>query len=180
MNRSTDKFQNHEELDLYFQDADHTDIKTIEGGVSLRQFIAAMLTCYPWWIVFLYRIREVLVKILGLVKHENPDIRTPINPEDLSFEPGEKASFFIVRAAKENRYWVAETPADKHLRAYFGVVAERSRFRLTRFHVFTSVKYLHWTGPVYFNLIRPFHHLVVSRMMRAGVTLIPIKKREDQ
>jgi hypothetical protein len=38
---------------------------------------------------------------------------------------------------------------------------------------FTDIKvvvhYKHWTGPVYFNLIRPFHHLVVSRMARAGL-----------
>ena len=92
-----------------------------------------------------------------------------IIPEDLTFKSGESASFFIVRNAKENTYWVAETPEDKHLKAYFGVVAEKLSSNLTRFHVFTSVKYIHWTGPVYFNLIRPFHHLVISRMMRAGI-----------
>jgi hypothetical protein len=74
-----------------------------------------------------------------------------------------------VRTAKEDIYWVSEAPEDKHLKAYFGVVAEKLSGRRTRFHVFTSVKYLHWTGPVYFNLIRPFHHLVVSSMMRNGV-----------
>ena len=128
-----------------------------------------MLSYYPWWIVFLYRVREILVNILGLVKHEKPEDLPNIMPEDLAFDPGEKASFFIVRTAKENIYWVAETPEDKHLQAYFGVVAEDLSDRLTRFHVFTSVKYNHWTGPVYFNLIRPFHHLVVASMMRNGV-----------
>lgn len=33
----------------------------------------------------------------------------------------------------------------------------------------TTVYYKHWTGPVYFNLIRPFHHLVVSRMAQYDV-----------
>ena len=32
----------------------------------------------------------------------------------------------------------------------------------------TVVHYKHWTGPVYFNVIRPFHHLVVRQMARAG------------
>ena len=74
-----------------------------------------------------------------------------------------------MKDAKENVYWVAETPEDKHLKAYFGVVVEKLSDSITRFHVFTTVRYIHWTGPVYFNLIRPFHHLVVSSMMKAGI-----------
>jgi len=115
------------------------------------------------------KFREFLVNILGLERYEKPEVLPSIKPEDLAFEPGENASFFIVRTAKENIYWVSETPEDKHLKAYFGVVAEALSNRLTKFHVFTSVKYIHWTGPVYFNLIRPFHHLVVSSMMKAGI-----------
>lgn len=157
------------ELNIYFQDIDYLDIKIIEGNATLREFISGMLSYYPWWLLMLLGIREILVNILGLVKHERPDELPDIKPEDLSFEPGEKASFFIVRNGKEDTYWVSETPDDKHLKAYFGVVAEHLEDGLTRFHVFTSVKYIHWTGPVYFNLIRPFHHLVVSRMMKAGI-----------
>lgn len=157
------------ELAGYFQQADHIDIKNIEGDIGLREFIAGMLSYYPRWIVFLYGVREVLVNFLGLVKHEKPEVLPVITPEALVFTPGENASFFIVVAAKENAYWVAVTPEDKHLSAYLGVVAEDLGDRRIRYHVFTSVKYLHWTGPVYFNLIRPFHHLVVSSMMKAGV-----------
>lgn len=157
-------------LDIYFQNIDYSDIKTIEGDASLRKFITGMLSYNPGWILVLYRIREIVVKILGLVKHEKPNELPSIKPEELSFKPGESASFFIVRNAKENVYWISETPEDKHLKAYFGVVSEKLGDRLTKFHVFTSVKFLHWTGPVYFNLIRPFHHLVVSRMMKAGVS----------
>ena len=164
-----EKIPNHSELKTYLQNADYTDIKTIEGEVDLRHFITAMLSYYPWWIVFLYHVREFLVRLLGLVKHEKPAILPSIRPEDLAFDPGENASFFVVRAAKEDMYWVAETPEDKHLRAYFGVITEKLNPRFTRFHVFTSVKYIHWTGPVYFNLIRPFHHLVVACMMRNGI-----------
>ena len=102
------------------------------------------------------------------------DALPSIKPEDLSFTPGEKASFFIVNRADENVYWVAETPEDKHLKAFFGVVAEPLNDTVTRFHVFTTVKYIHWTGPVYFNIIRPFHHIVVSSMMKQGVKPIDI------
>ncbi|MCP4630164.1 MAG: DUF2867 domain-containing protein [bacterium] len=48
----------------------------------------------------------------------------------------------------------------------YSVIKSRIRSldsKTNRFYVITVVHYKHWTGPVYFNLIRPFHHLVVSR-----------------
>jgi len=158
----------HEVLGRYFEGVDYTDVKTIEAKVPLRAFIAGMLSHYPWWIVALYRIREILVRTLGLVRHEKPEVLPNIDPEELAFEPGRNATFFIVCAALEDAYWVSETPADKHLKAYLGVVVEALADGRSRFHVFTTVTFLHWTGPVYFNLIRPFHHLVVWEMMKAG------------
>ena len=156
-------------FDSYFNDADHVDVKTIETDTDLRSFISGMLSYNPWWLVTLYRIREIFVRILGLVHHEQPDVLLSIRPDNLSFTPGEKASFFIVRDAEEDKYWVSESPEDKHLRAFLGVVEERLNQNDRRYHVFTCVTYLHWTGPVYFNLIRPFHHLVLRSMMKAGI-----------
>lgn len=152
----------------FFQNMDHTDIKTITADVSLRQFIAGMLAYHPWWMAILYGLREILVNLLGLVKHDLPDRPAMQRGDAISFTPGDKALFFIVRKAEEDHYWVAESPPDKHLVAYLGVVAQRLNNGMTRFRVFTTVRYLHWTGPVYFNLIRPFHHLVVDRMVHAG------------
>ena len=147
----------------------YIDVKSIEGQTSLRRFIASMLSYYPGWIVFLYRIRAILVKLLGLVKHPAPEALPKLAPQDVSFVVGEAVTFFTVWLAEEKHYWVGETPEDKHLSAYFAVVVEPMEGNRKRFHVATIVYYKHWTGPVYFNLIRPFHHLVVGRMMRAGV-----------
>ena len=161
------------EMAPLFERSDVVDIKTAEGHTTLRQFIAAMLSYYPWWIVLLYRIRTILVKILGLVEHEAPEVLPNLQAEDVSFVVGDAVTFFTVRLAKEETYWVGETPDDKHLSAYFGVVVEPVADNRRRFHVVTIVHYKHWTGPVYFNLIRPFHHLVIRRMMRAGLACHP-------
>ena len=128
-----------------------------------------MLSYYPWWVIQLYRIRKMLVRMLGLVKHEEPKELPNLQPEEVSFTPGKTVTFFIVRCAQEDLYWIAETPEDKHLKAYFGVVIEPKDDNINRFYVVTTVYYKHWTGPVYFNLIRPFHHFVVSHMARAGL-----------
>jgi hypothetical protein len=158
------------ELEKYFSKADFTDVKIFEGETSLRKFIASMLSYYPWWVVQLYRIRKLLVGILGLVKHEAPEHLPNLQPEDVSFTPGDNVTFFNVRSAREDIFWISETPDDKHLRAYFGVVKESVNNSINRFYVITTVFYKHWTGPIYFNLIRPFHHLVVSRMAQYGLT----------
>jgi hypothetical protein len=157
------------ELEKYFENADFTDVKVFEGQTTLRKFIASMLSYYPWWIVQLYRIRKLLVSILGLVKHKEPEELPNLQPEDVSFTPGENVTFFIVRSTKEEIFWISETPDDKHLQAYFGVVKEPVSDSINRFYVITTVFYKHWTGPIYFNLIRPFHHLVVSRMAKYGL-----------
>ena len=159
---------NHPELVEFFRDVDYVDIKHIEAETSLRAFIAGMLSYCPWWLVALYRIREILVSLLGLVRHDRPESLPSFSAEDISFVTQDNVSFFIVRKAREDTFWLSETPPDKHLTAYFGVAADKQSSGLTRFEVVTAVRYLHWTGPVYFNLIRPFHHLVVSQMMRAG------------
>lgn len=156
------------ELEPYITGVDYLDVKYVDGSANLRGFLAGMLSYSPWWIVMLYRVREILVRLLGLVRHEPPETLPSFTPEEIPFTPGDSASFFIVRQAVENRYWVSETPGDKHLAAHLGVIAEPLENGRNRFVVFTSIRYLHWTGPVYFNLIRPFHHLVVWKMMRAG------------
>ena len=157
------------EIARLVEGSDVLDIKTIEGATSLRQFIASMLSFYPWWILLLYRIRAVLVKLLRLYEQQPPEDLPNLQAEDVSFVVGDQVTFFTVQLAKEDYYWVGVTPEDKHLSAYFGVVAEPLAENRQRFHVATIVNYKHWSGPVYFNIIRPFHHLVVSRMMRAGV-----------
>jgi hypothetical protein len=155
-------------IETYFKNADFKDVKIFDGQTTLRQFIASMLSYYPWWIVQLYRIRKLLVGLLGLVKYEAP-VEFNLQPEDVSFTPGENVTFFTVKSAKEDQFWISETPDDKHLKAYFGVITEPLNNSVNRFHVITTVYYKHWKGPVYFNLIKPFHHLVVSRMAKHGL-----------
>jgi len=159
------------EIEPFLKNSDHIDIKTVEGKVSLREFIASMMSYHPWWLVLLYRIRAVVARILGLDRQINVDGPLRISPEDISFKPGDNAHFFIVRKAAENQYMIAETPDDKHLRAYLAISVEKLNSGKNRFHVATIVFYKHWTGPLYFNLIRPFHHLVVKQMMIAGIRI---------
>ncbi|MBZ0276511.1 MAG: DUF2867 domain-containing protein [Anaerolineae bacterium] len=146
--------------------ADHVDVKTVEGDVSLREFLASMFSYQPGWITFLYGVRAVFVRFLGMKQAGIPHPK-PLAPEDISFAPDGSIYLFKVRAAKEEAYHVSGI-ADKHLTAELGVIVEPLSGNHKRFHVLTIVHYNNWAGPVYFNVIRPFHHVVVGSMAHAG------------
>lgn len=161
-----DPIKNHPALADYLDRADHVDVKTAQGPVDLRGFIAAMFGRKPAWATFLFRLRGWLARLFGL-RHPEETAAAALRPEDVSFEPGRPAAFFTVAGGRENDWWLAGA-GDKHLDAWIAVVVEPLDGRVNRFHVATIVHYNHWTGPVYFNLIRPFHHLIVARMARSG------------
>ena len=141
--------------------ADHVDVKTEQSRVGLREFVAAMMAYEPGWVRCLFRIRKALVRLIGLRQNGMPTAPRWTAAE-VPMRVGERASFFTVRKAIEGTVWAADVE-ERHLRAQLCVVAEEAQYR-----VVTIVHYKHWTGRLYFNVIRPFHHLVVSGMAQAG------------
>ncbi|MEM8856806.1 MAG: DUF2867 domain-containing protein [Chloroflexota bacterium] len=148
-------------------DANHIDVKEFEGEVDLRTFLAQTLSYYPWWIRTLYQVRWVFVRVLGM-KQEGVPEHAKLKPEDIPMTPGKRASIFKIKAAEEDHFFVAGA-SDSHLTAHMAVIQEPIEEGQNRFHVVTIVHYHRWTGPVYFNVIRPFHHLVLNQMGKAGV-----------
>ena len=160
------------ELNPLLTGADHIDVKSTEADVSLREFVSGALGWQPGWMRRLFRAMLVRARVVfaRLLRLRNPEIPTAprlLRPEEIPFSPGAKVWFFTVVGAAEDRYILLEA-ADTHLTGYLAVVAEPLVNGRTRFHNVTIVKYHRWTGPLYFNVIRPFHHLVVRSMVNAG------------
>jgi len=153
----------HPELAAFLARADHVDVHRVRTERPLRSFIAATFAYQPRWITFLYAVRKRLVGLIGLQQEGMPE-PTRWRPEDVPMQPGVPASFFTVQAAREDQLWIAAAE-ERHLRATLAIFREASGYALV-----TIVHYRHWTGRLYFNLIRPFHHLVVMAMARAGAT----------
>lgn len=161
--------KNISELTPLMEGADHIDVKVVEGDMTMREFIAGMFSYYPGWMKNLYRVRWGFVRLLGMKQEGVPqDSHMKMKPEDVSLTAGEKATFFRVEMAEDGRFWVAGV-SESHLDAYLGVVVEPLATG-NRFYVVTIVHYNRWTGNVYFNVIRPFHHLVLGQMAKAAVT----------
>ena len=152
--------------------ADHCDIKSVDvdrtpDAACLREFIAGFLTYHPAWMKGLYFVRAGFVRLLGMRQEGVPDAPR-LRADSVPFAPGAPAAFFQVVRAEEGRHWFAAA-SESHLTAHVGVLLE-PRGATSRLHVVTLVHYKRWTGPVYFNVIRPFHHVVVGSMLRAGAS----------
>ncbi len=167
MSAASDLQARHPLLSPYFAKSDVVDIKQIEGRVSLRQFVAGLINYQPAWVTALYSVRWLFVRLLGM-RQEGVPTSPALSADTVPMQAGAPAGFFTVVAAKEDQYWLVKAE-DTHLTAFLGVVVNPGRDGRNHFDVLTLVHYHRWTGPVYFNVIRPFHHLVVGSMMNAGV-----------
>ena len=146
--------------------ADHIDIKSVVSDASMNEFIAGVFSYQPEWVTFLYRIRWGFVRLLGM-KQEGIPQAVELNPDDMDFKIGDKTSFFTVDAYEADSY-LFESADESHLKATLGIIREPLDEVKSRYYVVTVVHYHNWTGSVYFNVIRPFHHLVVAQMLNAG------------
>src|SRR2546421_12802557 len=95
------------ELAPVFDDADHIDVKTVEGKLNLRPFLAGMFNFQPGWVSFLYRVRGVFVRFLGMRQAGIPQAPR-FRPDTIPMIPGQTAALFTVRMAREDPFWVAE------------------------------------------------------------------------
>lgn len=141
--------------------ADHIDSRAFVSSRQMDDFLTRLISYKPGWLTLLYKLRGMLAGLMGL-KHDEL-VNHGFSVADYDFEPGGQVDFFTSVDSAANKFWIGEA-GDKHLSGYIGVVAEPEQEGLNRYHVFTIVHYKHWTGPLYFNLIRPFHHLIVYFM----------------
>jgi hypothetical protein len=118
----------------------------------------------PGWLGLLFALRGLLARLLGL-KHNLPSQRP--SPRDL-MQPGGELGVGEIVLVRPPDLWVAVLE-DRHLQAYIILALEPLPAGGNLAHLGTVVRYRHWTGPLYFNLIRPFHHLVVWAGLRAVV-----------
>ena len=159
------------ELAAVLDGADHVDVKSVESEMGLREFVAAALSFRPWWVTALFGVRSVFAWLLRLQQAGPPTAaRRRLRREQIPFRVGAAVSFFTVTAAQEDRFLLMSA-SDTHLTGYLAFVvvpADPASGSVRRCDVVTVVRYHQWTGPLYFFVVRPFHHLVVGGMVKAG------------
>jgi len=152
-------------MDGFIDGADHVDVHTMDGSGTVLELASGFLSYRPGWTAPLWRIRVWLLRALGQGGHTVPD-HARWTAENLPRSPGGQVGFFVVVRSDGKTHWIVEGK-ESHLDAAMAVCSEVLPNGHNRFHVITVVRYHNLAGRVYFNLIRPFHHLVVLAAMRS-------------
>jgi hypothetical protein len=148
--------------------ADVVRVRSVEGRVELARFLEAMFAYRPGLVRLLYRLRGLVVPLIGVRQPSLPAMDEWLPPDVPMLACG-NIWFFSVSLADPERYWIGCCPHERHLTGYMGVVAEPLGRGRRRFHLVTVVHYKHWTGRLYFGLISPLNRFFMHRLARAGI-----------
>ena len=119
-------------------------------------------TDFPRWIDVLFKLRNALVKFVGLKGSENDNV------EELEkcIRTGKTYNFVSVPAKSDNE--TVLLLSDKHLDAYISVHVENGKEHKI-ISAITLVHFKNRLGRVYFFLIRPFHGAIVKSMLKRAL-----------
>lgn len=122
---------------------------------SLETIAHLIFGTMPKWVMFLMRLRNAIVKLFGL----KTDMEKDLKP---NYKPGENIGFIKVFSVTDNEILLGAD--DKHLD--FRVSVFNSEEHQHNIKVTTLVKYNNLFGKVYMALIKPFHVVIVKRMVK--------------
>ncbi len=146
----------------------------IKNKVSSKDVGKAFFSSAPKWTAWLFELRNRIVSILGLKTPDKAKSRKELL-DSFNCEPGERLGLFTVYHRTENEVILGED--DKHLDFRISLYKENKsdsdgRKSLT---LSTTVKFNNWFGKLYFLPVKPFHKLIVPRMLKEIISQIERK-----
>jgi len=164
--KSVLKDTNFEYVDSF--QGEYVDIK---NEIVSKDIGKAFFTSAPKWTAQLFELRNKIVSIFGLKTSNGANNREELL-DNFNCEQGEKLGLFTVYYKDENEVILGED--DKHLNFRISLLKENqlndeSKKYLT---LSTTVKFNNWFGKLYFFPVKPFHKLIVPRMLKGIINQI--------
>jgi len=122
---------------------------------SLKTVSKLVFGTMPKWVEFLMKLRNNIVKVFGLKTEKPEDFHS-------EFKVGGYVGFFQIFSIQHNEIILGAD--DKHLN--FRVSLYNSNENQFNIKVTTLVEYNNRFGEIYMFIVRPFHHLIVKRMVK--------------
>ncbi len=146
-----------------FLPADYSDVykcrAVLPQGAGPDDIMVGFWTDFPGWVAALFRLRNFLVRLVGL---KGPD-QGKIQELERCIRTG--GSYGLASVAAKNGEQTLLRLSDRHLDALMGVhIAGQGDVK--EVYAVTLVHYHNRLGRVYFFFVRPFHGLVVKAMLR--------------
>jgi hypothetical protein len=134
---------------------------------NIQEITNLIFNSTPKWVNSLFVIRNKIVGLFGL-KTEIPEGYTE------EFKVGGFVKFFEIYSIKENEIVLGAN--DSHLN--FRAIVTNDNSELFNIKVITLVEYNNTMGKIYMGIIKPFHRLVVKKLV--GNAFIDSTKFEKQ
>jgi hypothetical protein len=143
----------------------------VENHISSKDIGKAFFTSAPNWTAKLFELRNKIVSVFGLKTPEKIKNSKELL-DNFNCEPDEKLGLFTVYHRTENEVILGED--DKHLNFRISLYTESTpniegRKNIT---ISTTVQFNNWFGKLYFLPVKPFHKLIVPRMLRGIISQI--------
>ena len=124
-------------------------MKTIVDKDELipAQLIDSLFVDFPWWVNTLMKLRNFLVKFLGL-------------------KNGELKDYISDMIKSQSSRGTVVGMADKHLDFYVEFWCPPKEMNQQNVTITTVVKYNNRVGRMYFFFVKPFHKLIVSSTLK--------------
>jgi hypothetical protein len=143
--------------------ADYLDVFACESTSDTLStpddIIISFFTDMPGWVNALFKIRNFLVRFVGLKGGDND-----INQLEECVRTGGKYGFISV--PDKNDHETVLLLEDKHLNAYLSVHIAETATNKRIVSLITVVHFNNLLGNIYFAVIKPFHKIVVKSMLK--------------
>jgi hypothetical protein len=120
---------------------------------------------YPAWVNALFKLRNYLVKFVGLKSSEGSDVKEI----EKCIRTGQAYRLASVPAKSDNE--TVLLLSDTHLDAYISVYVEDKK-ETKIISLITLVHFKNRLGRIYFFVVRPFHGVAVKNMLKRAVNKV--------
>ncbi|MCD7971094.1 MAG: DUF2867 domain-containing protein [Candidatus Azobacteroides sp.] len=155
--------------------ADYVDCFTTEVcnqlPVTPDEMIIRFWTHHPAWVTFLFKLRNKLIKLVGL-KEEEKDQEAFIS----HIREGKSSGGMLVTDKSENETVMCLDAT--HLKAYLSVYLRKKDNQTNFLSVITVVHIKNRQGKIYFTAIAPFHRIIVKRTIKYIINSFYLKSKK--
>ncbi|MFK8103273.1 MAG: DUF2867 domain-containing protein [Saprospiraceae bacterium] len=147
-----------------YADSYRASITDPEAKVDLNRVAKAFFTAAPPWVAYLFELRNKIVGLIGLKTGAAVDDPASILAK-ADFKAGDQLGLFKVyeRSIQEMILGADDQHLDFRVSLFLTeVVAEQRELTVT-----TIVDFHNRLGRIYFFFVKPFHQLIVKRMLKA-------------
>ena len=152
-----------------FFPADYADafgcVVSTSKSIEPEKILLDMWNHQPRWIRFLFKLRDILVKPLGL-KTRNKTLYTQKSFENAIFNGKD---FFTMKVPIKNENEIVLQLTDKHLTAELSIYSNLIAEDKLKIVCATLVHYHNKLGVFYFFVIKPFHKIIVKAVLKSAL-----------